>query len=174
MDTTTTLKLLHEVKVFEEFGPGDIEDFRLQAIGASFDAGDDILAEGESGGYMHVILAGKVEVFRKGGRKQVALMRLGPGESFGEMLLLLPSNAGRTATVRAVERTATLMIDRDGLAHIPAVASKLYRNIAKTLASRLKMATDVVVLQVQCGSDPPAAETIGYQKKSYKLRNTGG
>lgn len=174
MDASTTLKLLAEVPVFEEFGPGDIEDFRAQAVGAFFDPGQDIFAEGESGRCMHIILSGKVEVFRKGGGKPVALMKLGPGESFGEMSLLLASNVGRTASVRAVERTATLMIGREGLAHIPAVASKLYCNIAKTLAARLKMATDVVVLQVQCGSEPPPTDTIGYHKKTCKIRNAGG
>jgi CRP-like cAMP-binding protein len=171
MDTTTVLKLLAGVQVFEEFGPGDLEDFRAQATGAFFEAGQDILAEGESGRYMHVILAGKVEVFRKGGGKPVALVKLGPGESFGEMSLLLPGDAGRTASVRALERTATLMIDREGLARIPAVATKLYRSIARALATRLKLATDIVVLQVQCGSEPPPAETIGFRKKSHKLRN---
>lgn len=172
MDHSTIIKLLGEVRVFEEFGPGDLEDFRTKATGAFFDAGQDILAEGESGDFLHVILAGKVEVFRKGGGKPVPLIKLGPGESFGEMSLLL-SGFGRTASVRALEGTATLMINRDGLAHIPEVASKLYRNIAKTLASRLKIVTDVVVLQAQYGSEIPATKTIGGRRKGASTRVAG-
>lgn len=174
MDSTTLLKLLAGVRMFEEFGPGDLEDFRAQATGATFDAGQDILAEGDTGRCMHIILVGKVEVYRKSGGKPVQLVRIGPSESFGEMSLLLPGNVGRTASVKALEPTATLMIDRDSLARIPEVASKLYRNIARTLASRLKMATDVVVLQAQCGSDVPPTSTLDGRRKSYQLRKSGG
>lgn len=173
MDSSTLLKLLAGVRLFEEFGPGDIEDFRANATGATYEVGQDILAEGDTGRCMHIILAGKVEVYRKGGGKPVPLLRIAAGESFGEMSLLLPGSVGRTASVRALEPTTTLMIDRDRLARIPAVASKLYRNIARTLASRLKMATDVVVLQAQCGTALAPASTIGYHRKGHRLRSAG-
>ena len=119
METATVLKLLAQVKVFEEFGPGDLQDFLAQTSGATYAAGSEIFAEGEPGRQMHIILSGKVEVSRKSGRRPLSLFRLGPGETFGEMSLVLDADAGRTASIRAVEPTATLKIDSEGLARIP-------------------------------------------------------
>lgn len=165
METVTILKLLAQVKVFEEFGPGDLEDFLARTTGATYAAGADIFAEGEFGRQMHIILSGKVEVFRKSGGKPLNLFRLGPGESFGEMSLVLDGNVGRTASIRAVEPTATLKIDTDGLARIPGVASKLYRNIARTLATRLKISTDLVVFQAQHGTEVLPSVTLGKPRR---------
>lgn len=161
MESATILKLLGEVRIFAEFGPGDLQDFLVQTVGVSYEAGDKILAEGESGRQMYIILSGKVAVMRKSGKRPVHLMNLGPGESFGEMSLVLPANIGRTASIHALERTAALRLDYDNLARIPDTAAKLYRNLARTLATRLKISTDLVVFQMQHGAEIPAAATIG-------------
>lgn len=161
METATILKLLDQVRIFDEFGPGDLTDFLAQTGGATYAQGVDILAEGDLGRQMHIILSGKVEVFRKSGGRPVQLVRLGPGETFGEMSLVLDANVGRTASIRAIEPTATLKIDYEDLAHIPGVASKLYRNIARTLATRLRISTDLVVFQAQHGGEVLPSVTLG-------------
>lgn len=165
METATILKLLGTVRIFNGFGPGDLEDFLAQTVGSTAETGAEIIAEGEPGRHMHIILSGKVEVFRKSGGRPVSLVKLGPGETFGEMSLVLDANVGRTASIRALERTATLKIDHDNLARIPAVASKLYRNIARTLATRLKLSTDLVVFQVQYGAYVPQSATLGRSRR---------
>lgn len=165
METAIILKLLSEVRVFEEFGPGDLQDFLAQTSGATYAAGSEVFAEGALGRQMHIILSGKVEVFRKSGGRPLRLVRLGPGETFGEMSLVLPANVGRTASVRAVEPTSTLKTDYDSLARIPDVASKLYRNIARTLATRLRISTDLVVFQAQYGSDVLPSVTLGKPRR---------
>lgn len=172
METGTILKLLGKVAIFEGFGPGDLEDFLARTHGATYAQGAEILAEGEPGRHMHIILSGKVDVYRKSGGKPVHLVKLGPGETFGEMSLVLEPNVGRTASIHAEEPTATLTIDYEALAHIPGVASKLYRNISRTLATRLKISTDLVVLQAQHGADVPPAATLGNPQR--KLRNAQG
>lgn len=174
METATILKLLGKVKIFEGFGPGDLEDFLAQTVGSTYATGAAIFAEGEPGRHMHIILSGKVEVFRKSGGRPVPLVKLGPGETFGEMSLVLDADVGRTASIRAVERTATLKIDYENLAHIPGVASKLYRNMARTLATRLKISTDLVVFQAQYGADVPPSATLGKPRRKPAIRNTEG
>lgn len=172
METVTVLKLLAQVKVFEEFGPGDLQDFLSQTTGATYAAGAEIFAEGELGRQMHIILSGKVEVFRKSGGKPLNLFRLGPGESFGEMSLVLDGKVGRTASIRAVEPTATVKIDYESLARIPEVASKLYRNIARTLANRLRISTDLVVFQAQYGTDVLPSVTLGKPRRKPAAKKT--
>lgn len=175
METVTILKLLAKVRIFEGLGPGDLKDFLAHTVGSIYAAGAEIFVEGESGRDMHIILSGKVEVFRKSGGLPVPLAKLGSGETFGEMSLVLDSSVGRTASIQAVEDTATLKIDYENLARIPGVASKLYRNIARTLATRLKISTDLVVFQVQYGGDVPAAVTLGgIPRRKLLVRKAGG
>lgn len=168
------LKLLSQVRIFGGFGPGDLEDFLTQTTGCTYAAGELIFVEGEPGRDMHIILAGKVEVYRKSAGLDVPLLRLGCGETFGEMSLVLEAGVGRTASIRAVENTATLRIDHDSLARIPGVASRLYRNIARTLAARLKISTDLVMFQMQYGGDVPPAATLVRAQRKPAIRNAGG
>jgi CRP-like cAMP-binding protein len=174
VETATILKLLGQVRIFEGFGPGDLKDFLAQTVGCTYAAGEDIFTEGEPGRDMHIILTGKVEVYRRSAGLKVPLVKLGSGESFGEMSLVQDAQAGRTASIRAVENTATLRIDHDSLTHIPGVASKLYRNIARTLATRLKISTDLVMFQVQYGGDVPPAATLSRPRRKAALRTAGG
>lgn len=172
MKNATILKLLAEVRIFEGFGPGDLEDFLTQTVGSTYEAGSMIFTEGQSGRQMHIILSGKVEVFRKSAGRPVSLVKLGPGESFGEMSLVLDANSGRTASVRAIESTATLRIDYEALTRIPRVSSQLYRNIARTLATRLKISTDLVVFQVQHGGDVSPSATLTKLRSKAATRIT--
>jgi CRP/FNR family cyclic AMP-dependent transcriptional regulator len=174
LDTETTLKLLGTVKLFDGFGPADLEAFCERSSSAVFVRAERIFAEGEPGRQLYVILSGKVEISRRAGTRTQQLMRLGPGETFGEMALVLPSGVGRSASVTAAEHTSTLSINRERLEGIPDVAAKVYANIARILASRLKMATDIVVLQAQTGANVPPSETIGPLTAKRRIRNFGG
>jgi CRP-like cAMP-binding protein len=174
VETATILKLLGKVTIFEGFGPGDLEDFLAQTHGSTYATDSEIFAEGEPGRHMHIILSGKVDVFRKSGGRPVHLVKLGPGETFGEMSLVLDTNIGRTASIHAIEPTATLTIDYENLARIPSVAAKLYRNISRTLATRLKISTDLVVFQSQYGTDVPPSATLGKPRRKPAVKSAGG
>jgi len=66
--------------------------------------GTEIIKEGERGDRFYLIRTGTVKVLKHG--SEVA--KLGPGEAFGEMALLL--DVPRTATVRATTRTELLAL----------------------------------------------------------------
>lgn len=172
LDNDTTLKLLSTVKLFEGFGPADLADFLNRSSHVRFNRGDRVFAEGEPGRHLYVILTGKVEVSRHAGAKPQQLLRLGPGETFGEMSLVLPTGVGRTATVSAAEHTTTLCVDQERLAGIPDVAAKVYANIARILASRLKLATDIVVLQARTGGSVPHSDTLGPRNLGRRLKQS--
>jgi CRP-like cAMP-binding protein len=59
-------------------------------------AGEDLVTAGESGIAFFVVLEGELSVLVDGDEKR----RLGPGDHFGEIALIVPE-ATRTATVRA-------------------------------------------------------------------------
>lgn len=102
--------------------------------------GDVLLARGDVGDAMFVIVSGSlaVELGRDGARPT-----LGPGRVVGELALLAP--APRAATVRATSLTEVLVIDRTTFeaarARWPDLGLALCRGLAEELAAPPAMAT---------------------------------
>jgi CRP-like cAMP-binding protein len=71
-----------------------------------YDAGVDIVRQGEEGNTFFVIEHGEVDVFEHEVHRRVE----GPGEHFGEIALL--RDVPRTATVRARSEVSVLVLDR--------------------------------------------------------------
>lgn len=77
-----------------------------------FDAGQDIVREGEAGNSLFLIQQGEVEVLRRaadGTQERVAV--LGSGQQFGEVAVF--KGGRRTATVRATTRVRLVQMRRD-------------------------------------------------------------
>ena len=107
--------------------------------------GGEMLREGSPGTSLYILKSGAAQV-----RKQIdpdkykQLKDLRAGDFFGEMSLLTASV--RSAHVVATEDCEVLEITREALdafaAARPAIALKLYRNMAMELARRLKKNND--------------------------------
>jgi CRP-like cAMP-binding protein len=156
-------KLLSLAKCFKGFGPNDLRDLLSISSKAMWRTGEHAFIEGDPGRDMYVICTGKINVWRKSGGEQVSLARLSEGESFGELGLIL--NEGRSACATALEDTVAIRISHERLHQAPAAASLLYRNIAKDLAEKLKIANNIIVVQTQMGADHPHLETMGVRRK---------
>ena len=128
--------VLGHVPLFTGLDPAALDALAGFTFEKTFQVGEAIVEEGHTGNGLYVILRGKVEVVKSEGtpRAQV-LATLGTGEPFGELALL--GEWKRTATVRAVEETRCLGMDRWlFLAHLqkePAVAVKMLQYIAQRL-----------------------------------------
>jgi tRNA A-37 threonylcarbamoyl transferase component Bud32 len=72
--------------------------------------GETILTQGEEGDSAYMIIDGSCAVFQAAQGEEREIRRMGAGDIFGELALLL--DAPRTATVRAAELTTLLVIDR--------------------------------------------------------------
>jgi cAMP-dependent protein kinase regulator len=80
----------------------------------SHDEGSVIIAEGDSGSSMYLIVAGEVKVYTRGkGGSSVYLAKLGDGDFFGEVSVL--TGKPRTATITASQRTELLRLDKEKL-----------------------------------------------------------
>lgn len=106
----------------------------------TFYPGELIFAEGEVAQCMYVIMTGVVDIFRETPDGPVQIARLGRGETFGEMGILI--SGGRTASARAVEQTTLLEVPRDVVAilmnTIPAKYGLVFmQNLICLLAGRL-------------------------------------
>lgn len=110
--------------------------------------GDHIFNEGELGRTMYVIRDGEVEVARKSSRgNQVPIVRLGPGETFGEMTLV--ELQPRSATCVVKKKTTTYALTNLDLWNLYKSDNYAYiiilQNICRMLSRRLRKADSRIV-----------------------------
>ncbi len=105
--------------------------------------GQHVFNEGELGRTMYVIREGEVEVLRKSAKgRHVPIVRLGPGETFGEMTLV--ELQPRSATVVAKKRTVTYSLTNLDLWNLYKTDNYAYviilQNICRMVSRRLRKA----------------------------------
>jgi MFS family permease len=99
--------LLRGNSIFEPLSVATLERLSQDLAPVEFEAGVEVITEGEQGDRFYLIETGGVEVFEHGEFRR----NEGPGESFGEIALL--HDVPRTATVRTTEPTRLLELERD-------------------------------------------------------------
>jgi CRP-like cAMP-binding protein len=145
MTATDPLQVLRRVTFFESLT--EDERRRLEALlhRVSFETGETIVSEGDSGDRWFVLTEGMVVVERADLIGQnVTLAVLGPGESFGESALLAEQT--RVATVRSLTPVQGYALDRADVrsaeAAVPAIGQRLRRRLdLLTLDKTLKRAS---------------------------------
>ena len=115
-------------------GVSDVGLARIASRAAEFEAeaGRVLALPGDPGAGMFVLCEGTVEVELRSGR-----LRLGPGDFFGELALLVDDGA-RVARVRATTPVRCLSIPRDDFLALvetePSFALHMLRELARRLA----------------------------------------
>ncbi len=111
--------------LFQSLSPAELDVLLANMVPLSAAPGEAIIRQGEAGQRFYVLRSGAVEVLRDG----QLLARLGPGDAFGEIALLL--DVPRTASVLAVAPTELLALEasafRDLLAGYLGRAGELER-----------------------------------------------
>lgn len=85
-------------------------DPRMAGLGREYKAGEIIVQQGDAGNCMFVIQKGEVEALAEADGRELRLRTMGPNEFFGEMALF--EKEVRTATIRAIQPTRILTIDK--------------------------------------------------------------
>lgn len=130
--------VLAKVPLFAGLDAEAIEAIAGFSFQKTFQAGELIVEEGRTGNGMFIIVSGRAEVI-KGltTARPRTVATLGAGEPIGEMALL--GEWPRTASVRAVETTECMGIDRwiflDHLNREPKLALRLLQILALRLAN---------------------------------------
>ena len=114
--------------------------------------GEVLFKEGNPGTEVFVIASGKMRITKHAEGKKVVLAELGPGESVGEMAILL--DKPRTATAEAVTDCELISSDKSVclkcILNIPPCAASMLQRLArrvgvmneKLLKERLKAVSD--------------------------------
>jgi nitroimidazol reductase NimA-like FMN-containing flavoprotein (pyridoxamine 5'-phosphate oxidase superfamily) len=110
---------------------------RLQSVQA--EPGDVIIRQGDPADKFFIIVDGKVEVLREDDGETRKLAELGSGEFFGEIALM--REMARTATVRALEQSTLLAMERDAFRTLIAESLDTARDFDLLIQKRLDEAT---------------------------------
>ena len=108
----------------------------------TYQDGQIIFKEGDSGDWIYTIDSGSVELSKMVGETMVVIEVLHEDDVFGEMAFV--GNIPRTATARAVGKTTVGILDRSFLDEEYNKLSADFRSILKGLVSRLRRTTDTV------------------------------
>ncbi|MCB9640232.1 MAG: cyclic nucleotide-binding domain-containing protein [Myxococcales bacterium] len=135
-EVTLRLQIIKQVPLFQDL---DLSE-RMKVMSITkiehCEAGDLLIEEGTDGDCMYITLEGQLIVTR--GEVEIAV--LSQGDHVGEMALL--SQKPRSASVRAVEPSRLVVIERDGFLKLlheePALGIKLLLRITSTLSERIE------------------------------------
>ena len=104
-----------------------------------FQAGEEIIHQGEEGESMYVVLSGQVRLHEG----EMNVVELGKGQHFGEMALI--DRTVRSLSATATEHTRLLSIERKDFYNIikkqPELSVKLLWSFTQVLAERLRKTT---------------------------------
>ncbi len=130
------IAMLKRIPIFSHLSYNELVKVVGLTLMRHFEAGADIIVEGEKGDELFVILSGEVDVL-KGGE---VIATLEAGANLGEMAMI--DNAPRSASVRAKAATALLVMRRDeffGLIRSePVIATKLLWSFVQVMSTRLR------------------------------------
>lgn len=142
---------LRRVSLFAGLDDDSWKSLRSRLKESARPRGALIFSEGDAGGQLHVILAGKVKISRAAvdGRENL-LAVLGPGDLFGELSLFNPGPRTATATAITDAQLATFSHDdlRPVIIEQPEVAAELLRVLAERLRQTNDAMADLVFTDV--------------------------
>ena len=107
-------------------------------FGVRLSGGTTVFRQGDPGGSMYVIRAGKVRVLKESHGRQRIVTTLGPGDFFGEMAVV--TGQPRSATAEVVEEAELLRVPADKLQEMVAGTGEVAIRLIRHLAERLEHA----------------------------------
>jgi CRP/FNR family transcriptional regulator, cyclic AMP receptor protein len=111
-------------------------------LGKIYQNGETIIRQGDNGDCMFVIQEGRVSVVKELDSGEVELAVRGPGEFFGEMALF--EHETRMATVRAIEKTRILTIDKKSFLRRVHEDPSLAYHLVQALSARIRQLSEEV------------------------------
>jgi CRP/FNR family transcriptional regulator, cyclic AMP receptor protein len=104
---------------------------------STFNTGDFVFREGESGSYMFILIEGAVDLKKKVEKGETVLKTVDtPNDFFGEMALI--DNRPRSASAVATKPTKLIMVDQTIFENLILNNSKFALKIIKVLSERIR------------------------------------
>ena len=144
--------LMQTSRIFKPLTPQQRKDLVEKFKSREVPAREAILAEGQRGDGLYLVLSGRVRVLKsKNADKQIVLAKLKEGDVFGEMSLL--SNEPVNATVVAETRAIILRLPRKAFAEVLSTHPQLLEQISELSDERQKMTDAALAGTIELGED---------------------
>src|ERR671933_1528380 len=141
-----TAALLARVPLFADLTERDLEQLAQVAVPRSYESGEAVFREGDSGDTCYVIREGAVRVTRRhSDGRVITLAELRPGDIFGELAMF--GGETRSASVEALEPTRALAILAGDLRRLLIEPPELAVRMLEGLADRLRAANERIARQ---------------------------
>jgi CRP-like cAMP-binding protein len=140
---SATTDILRQIDLFAELSEAELAQLEQSAHRRPYRRGQVIFGQGEAGGSLCIVEAGRVNLLRiSDDGKQLVVRVVGPGEFFGELALL--DGAPRSADAEALDDCRLLHIARDGFVRIVETRPSVGLALLGALARRLRATTDLL------------------------------
>jgi len=137
------VEALARVPLFEGLPEEALRALAARAHRRRFPRNAVVMAEGEEGSTLYVLLEGAVKVYTSDEEGREAVLRIeGPGACLGELGLVDP--APRSASVMTLEPSAFLLISHAALTECLADSPEFASGLLRTLARRVRELTEQV------------------------------
>jgi CRP/FNR family transcriptional regulator, cyclic AMP receptor protein len=141
------MAFLRTVSLFTEASEPDLAALWLRLTEKKLRPRELLFREGDPGEEMFLVRSGTIVISKHvTGRVEQVLLRLGPGEFFGEISLF--DKLPRSATVQAETASVLMALDRANLERFiesnPRAASAFFYELLKVFIARLRNTTDLV------------------------------
>jgi hypothetical protein len=128
---------LRSVQILEGLTISELATVALRTEEVVLESGRTVMAEGERGNRMYLIVEGKVSVRRRGQEgRALDFGALGVGDYFGEMALF--DDSVRSATIQTVERSRFLVLGKAALEEAMEEYPEIAINTCKTFSLRMR------------------------------------
>jgi tetratricopeptide (TPR) repeat protein len=154
------LKELQASTLFSSFEREALVEILASTELRSFDEGDIIVTEGETGSSLFLIVGGTVKVFtRTEDGSNVPLAELGTGDFFGEVSLL--TGKPRTATITARTEVTAIELDGTSIDRIAEGHPEVRKVLEDFYEKRAKDTVEAVIKRIR-ETGPPEAPAGSY------------
>lgn len=140
-DPDLALEALARSPLFQGILPEELERLAHGMVSRRYRRNEVIFHEGDPGESLHVVVAGRVKITRESMEGDEAIVAIiGPGDTFGELVLL--DGAVRSATATAIEATETLTMTRAAFSSLVDASDPFRWQLLGGIAHRLRRLTD--------------------------------
>ena len=138
--------LLGRVPLFSDMNERDLKELAQVAVPRTYDEGESVFREGDTGDTCYVVREGSVRVTRRhSDGRVITLAELRPGAIFGELAMF--GGETRSASVEALEPTRALAILAGDIRRLMLAHPEIAVKMLEGLANRLRAANERIARQ---------------------------
>ena len=133
------VELLRNIPLFAKIEPSKLKLLAFTSQRLTFNPGDSLFKQGDSGDALYVIMEGDADVLVDTPGGQITVATMGKNDFVGDIAVLC--DVPRTATVTATSQLTTLRITKDLFFQLVCQFPQIAIEIMRVLAHRLDVTT---------------------------------